>query len=935
MAWGYWTCYNTSFAIQNRRHEVAAFSPPRDDRSRERSLERERSFVTASSSNSADSIQKSHGGQQKRGHPGGAAAADQHIYNPEQPENHVEPEKVAFERRLLLGDPDWGSRTIADRNTLPRKKQPEYDKNSTPEVFYGTTTATAPAHSSNRGVPVNTTTAGRRSSSKMAITPPDSLSRKSDENFCPACAQHNSSNRESRVSFGSLASSSRGSSNAPPGHHAGGVPIRIRSRSQDDDDCSSDARGALSTSLPTPPPPPFSSQRDLIRHQASLLETINQKMAFLSAFKLPPPHQGVLPPPPPMPAANTASLAAAVAAQRNMATKYNTIESSAYYFSNHNDQEAVAAARSRTQRGRDHEKRSARNNGSHHSRSSNAHRSRDKTTSREHSSSSLHSLGGGGGGQNGGGGHHQQIRTNSHRQRDCDTRPQRSSTSRRTSRSGSRTPKSSQGSRESMGSRDSRDRLVSNGNLSNNNSRGSKSVSVDFSEPSAESSHAAHPEHHAAIIDVLLVDEAAVEADEEDGDSDCNRKTTKPCKKPTLPPKPSALVIPPPSLGSFIDSISKQQSAEEADESETSLIMAFEPPPLRPFAAALGITTDEGSGTVRRRSRGQRSSSSRPHSTEVVTTTATSEQPPPLATSEVTIINSQRSSQSHTPDDDEEEDEDEMTESSPTQRRRPRRSKVSSEAAAAASTNYNPNMQHFKHFDHAGGKQQHRNDHHHPYAGEAGGLFTPSSTQFHHEVETSRRAFSPPSRGATFYSSRPRSASIGNRLSDAESAETEMERHHAHYHHHYRHRRHHTLDGHRHGGHHFGLPEEAPTNGGGQRVASMTSFHSTMASSRSISSKSGKSSSRSSQSPSVENIKHGMQHNIYIIYMHSSSRGPFLVFKFLPALVRTYNPGSEFCFVVGLTSLAWQTCPAVYCKLFRNFNKTLRSSALACVQIDT
>ena len=158
------------------------------------------------------------------------------------------------------------------------------------------------------------------------------------------------SNRESRVSFGSLASSSRGSSNNK--HHP-----RTRSRSQDDDDCdySSDHggdvggvehppggrlppgggivhrgvshdgghesvhggggghhggggrvpgggvgvhRGAshdghddrqnLSSSLPTPPPPPFCSQRDLIRHQASLLETINQKMAFLSAFKLPP-----------------------------------------------------------------------------------------------------------------------------------------------------------------------------------------------------------------------------------------------------------------------------------------------------------------------------------------------------------------------------------------------------------------------------------------------------------------------------------------------------------------------------------------------------------------------------------------------------------------------------------------------------------------------
>ena len=37
-------------------------------------------------------------------------------------QNHIEPEKMAFERRLLLGDPDWSMRTAADRNTLPRKK---------------------------------------------------------------------------------------------------------------------------------------------------------------------------------------------------------------------------------------------------------------------------------------------------------------------------------------------------------------------------------------------------------------------------------------------------------------------------------------------------------------------------------------------------------------------------------------------------------------------------------------------------------------------------------------------------------------------------------------------------------------------------------------------------------------------------------------------
>ena len=252
MAWGYWTCYS-SFTVNNssnrrpQQKNELFYHPQKRDKSQERLINNSTTFtnnaVVASTSASDNSSSK---------------------HQPQ--ENHVEPEKVAFERRLLLGDPDWGSRTIADRNTLPRKKQPEYDKNS--EVFYGT------CNSSN--------SRERRSSSKMATTPPDSMSRKSDDNFCPACAQN--SNRESRVSFGSLASSSRGSSNHQRPN------LRTRSRSQDDDDYSSNHGGILSSSLPTPPPPPFSSQRDLIRHQASLLETINQKMAFLSAFKLPPHH---------------------------------------------------------------------------------------------------------------------------------------------------------------------------------------------------------------------------------------------------------------------------------------------------------------------------------------------------------------------------------------------------------------------------------------------------------------------------------------------------------------------------------------------------------------------------------------------------------------------------------------------------------------------
>ena len=95
----------------------------------------------------------------------------------------------------------------------------------------------------------------------------------------------------------------------------------------------------LSSSLPTPPPPPFCSQRDLIRHQASLLETINQKMAFLSAFKLPPAmtpnpmvqHQA---PPPPTSHPPQPQAASQHPQPMNISSKYNTIgpSASAYYF---------------------------------------------------------------------------------------------------------------------------------------------------------------------------------------------------------------------------------------------------------------------------------------------------------------------------------------------------------------------------------------------------------------------------------------------------------------------------------------------------------------------------------------------------------------------------------------------------------------------------
>ena len=305
-----------------------------------------------------------------------------------------------------------------------------------------------------------------------------------DDNFCPACAQN--SNRESRVSFGS---SSRDSSNRP-------TAMRGRSRSQDDDEYSSDARGnALSSSLPTPPPPPFCSQRDLMRHQASLLETINQKMAFLSAFKLPP-HP------------NKQQLVAAQAAMVQASPKYNTIgpSASAYYFDSstrEEPQQHLNQQRTTSSRGyHTQDSHGAPPHGGHGPRDSSAKKSRSTSSSsqqhhhhreqqqhsrevandgktansnsREHSSSSLHSLG--------------------QRQRDCDNRQTRSSNpSRRTSRSGSRTPRSSRGSRESMGSRGSR---VSSSSRNKNAPHCHSSKSIDLSDLHPPEEHHHHHYHH-------------------------------------------------------------------------------------------------------------------------------------------------------------------------------------------------------------------------------------------------------------------------------------------------------------------------------------------------------------------------------------------------------------------------------------------------------
>ena len=163
-------------------------------------------------------------------------------------------------------------------------------------------------------------------------------------------------------------------------------------------------------------------------------------------------------------------------------------------------------------------------------------------------------------------------------------------------------------------------------------------------------------------------------------------------------------------------------------------------------------------------------------------------------------------------------------------------------------------QQHFRHFNHK----------EHESAVNSGkySLFSPPG---HAAAQSVISEATQPRRGATIYT-RPRSASIGNRLSDAEQTSEvgggggaghggpELDHdhdHHAHYHHHYRHRRHHTLDGHHQhqGVHHGGHYEDEERH--------MMSFGGTTTSSRSISSKSEKSSSRSSQSPSVENMRHG------------------------------------------------------------------------------
>ena len=270
MAWGYWTTYSTN-AFTTRRQR--ALSPPsKRDHSLERESRAEKERLLKSSS--SGSVHNQDGSVDSSGNSFGRGQAPPppHGHHAKPVANHVAPEKMAYERHLLLGDPDWSNRTIADRNTLPRKKPYDYERGSISppeEVYY--------------------------SSQKSPMTPVESgNSRKSsDDVFCPACAhqsQQNSSNRESRVSFGSIASSSRGSRGSSGGAGGGGRPMssRMRSRSQEDDE-SSGRGGVLSSSVPTPPPPPFLSHSDIVH--ASLMETINQKMSILSSIRnsLPPP----------------------------------------------------------------------------------------------------------------------------------------------------------------------------------------------------------------------------------------------------------------------------------------------------------------------------------------------------------------------------------------------------------------------------------------------------------------------------------------------------------------------------------------------------------------------------------------------------------------------------------------------------------------------
>eukprot|EP00096_Caligus_rogercresseyi_P013742 TRINITY_DN6346_c0_g1_i1.p1 TRINITY_DN6346_c0_g1~~TRINITY_DN6346_c0_g1_i1.p1 ORF type:complete len:338 (-),score=124.52 TRINITY_DN6346_c0_g1_i1:183-1196(-) len=189
MAWGFWTTYNVR--LESR---VRSSSGVRE--SSWESLEM-RGLKASSSSSSRGTL----------------------------PDN-----RLAYERRLLLGGPEWSSRTPADRNTLPRKgKEGGGGTSSTPDesllwqnsILGGGSSSKKSEDGGEDGVVGGGTTDGE--------------DEEEEDIYCPAC-------HASRVSFGSL-SSSRDSSRGALGKSSteeGSGPMK---------------------SLPSPPPPPIFAPR--------------------------------------------------------------------------------------------------------------------------------------------------------------------------------------------------------------------------------------------------------------------------------------------------------------------------------------------------------------------------------------------------------------------------------------------------------------------------------------------------------------------------------------------------------------------------------------------------------------------------------------------------------------------------------------------------
>ena len=860
MAWGYWTTYSTYAIRQTGRENQRALSPPAK---RERSLEREsreRERQAGGSSGGQGESGSRTPGSFGLGSSGGSAGGSlvHRPYPPQQQSNHVEAEKVAFERRLLLGDPDWSSRTVADRNTLPRKKAHEYDRGSTSEGIYG------------------------KNGHSPVTTPVDSGSRKSDEMFCPACAQHSatqSNNRDSRVSFGSVASSSRGSrgsSSARGGSAAVPIPMRSRSRSHDDDERSSCSRGggesgggagAFSSSLPTPPPPPFSSQRDILQQHSALMETINQKISILSSFKQ-------------------------QQQQQQQQPKYHTMgpEHHSYRSSRH-DQHSRAV----------HDQHHHHQQPQHRRSSSNVRSSADDPAgaSLDHSSSSLHD------------------RAESRRRRSegaSKSGGSSRSTARKSSRrsSGSRTPRGNSGSASSRRSRES----IGSSERKTNISSGSATAVVPRRRSSSE-----------RIDDDY--DEDRDGGDEESDDVDNNNIGKVTADRPVTSTH-SASSSSPKELPLHRESLEKviaRQVVAVAAAAAAAAKSSKPPEQISRDPKEIADVEGEDYGTVRRKTR-RRSKEDRLSMGEIEergsgngavgTSNSTPHQP---------SVGSLRSSQSQTPDDD----DSAVNNSSEAQQRTSCRRHGSTKSRSnrgdsggsskhlasddAAVTLQQPPpppppatlisaitdripfslslkkgggskpplppppqpFHHFKHYDHR----------EHPSSSGHCDFLIIDDKQQHVAAPPLSTSHGSSGTKPAADCCRPRSASIGNHLSDADVEVVTAAG--ADYHNNstFPHRRdgrstssrrHHTLDGYSRSGY-SGGSSGGQAHGGarrgdvecydseevflahGRRLASMTSFHSSattgVASSRSVSSKSEKS-SRSSQSPSVENLRHGM-----------------------------------------------------------------------------